>query len=116
MSTVAPAVGTVAPVPADRSSDGTPSPTQSARSTETTSPYTTSIVAKCRVLRPCNVGVPALSGVDSATVRGAPNGLRFETRGAKLTGVAQKKGSFRVVITGRQNDKVGAVTVTLTVQ
>jgi len=49
-------------------------------------------------------------------VRGAPNGIRFDSRTSKLVGVARKKGVFKVVITGRQNNKTGSVTVNLTVR
>lgn len=68
------------------------------------------------MLKPCSVTVAALSGIESTTVRGAPNGIRFDVRTTKLVGVARKKGVFKVVITGRQNDKTGSVTVNLTVR
>ena len=58
----------------------------------------------------------AACGIESTTVRGAPNGIRFDVRTAKLVGVVRKKGVFKVVITGRQNNKTGSVTVNLTVR
>ncbi|MBU3703372.1 MAG: hypothetical protein FGM42_03255 [Ilumatobacteraceae bacterium] len=105
-----------APVPNSSASNGTVRSTTIAEKPASSDPYASTLKAKCIVFKPCNVAVPALSGVDSASLRGAPNGVRFDVRGAKLVGVARKKGVFKVIITGRLNDTTGSVTVNLTVQ
>jgi FG-GAP repeat len=102
--------------PANANANKSPGRPGSAKTAENAAPYATNLDAKCTALQPCSVTVAALSGVDSATVRGAPNGIRFDSRTSTLVGVARKKGVFKVVITGRQNNKTGSVTVNLTVR
>lgn len=102
--------------PANTTANTSPARPGAVATSENASPYTTNLNARCVVLKPCSVTVAALSGIESTTVRGAPNGIRFDVRTTKLVGVVRKKGVFKVVITGRQNNKTGSVTVNLTVR
>lgn len=72
--------------------------------------------ATCQVRRPCTVAVPALAGATSASVRGAPTGLRFNVGRSALAGTPRKPGAFRIVVTASRGSRSGSVTVNLTVK
>lgn len=113
-TTTKPETTTKAPAarPAATTVVGTPgiSPTSPA------APSSTSLTSTCRVGQPCVVEIPALLGGKTASMRGAPAGLRYNVKSATISGVARKRGSFSIVVKAGANGKTATATVNLTVK
>jgi len=81
-----------------------------------TTPSVTSFTVTCRVGQPCPVEIPALLGGKTASMRGAPPGLRYNVKTATIVGSPRKRGSFSIVVQAGANGKTGSATVNLTVK
>ncbi len=79
-------------------------------------PNAVSLTATCRAGQPCAIEVPALLGGKTASMRGAPPGLRYNAKTATIAGVPRKRGSFMITIKAGANGRTGSATVALTVK
>jgi hypothetical protein len=75
-----------------------------------------SLTAACRAGQPCKIEVPALLGGKTASMRGAPAGLRYNVKTATIAGVPRKRGSFMITVKAGANGRTGIATVALTVK
>ena len=79
-------------------------------------PFANVLAATCQARRPCTVKIPVLGGATTASVRGAPAGLKFNVARSALSGVIRKVGRYTVIITAGGNGKRGFATVNLLVK
>lgn len=79
-------------------------------------PFSNVLTATCQVRRPCTIQVPALGGATTASVRGAPAGLKFNIARVALSGVIRKAGKYTIIITAGGNGRRGSATVNLSVK
>lgn len=79
-------------------------------------PFANVLAATCQARRPCTIKIPVLGGATTASVRGAPAGLKFNIARAFLSGVVRKAGKYTVVITATGNGQRGSATINLSVK